>query len=291
MLELFGGADVLSLPRTSSNLVHGIYLTEADYDLVISKDTDIYDEETGERVLYFRKGNSPLPEFREIKDLLYSYPLGVDEASFNSDLPALTVGEFNVLIKGCHNIYRSKEEIFKELRDNPEPSHRLWDFNQYDPDRFLKYLENDLPDEWSPEWPEFFKNYKRHHLLSTGWRSYRRYLLLNDQDFKSCGILSDFREFVDKFYSPDEPLSLGFNYNYRLFNHVDGYLGTNTVITVSENRSKNWLGSELVFPEYRVAFDIREGDTLVSNTGKLLHGNTLKRGFGERISLVVFPGI
>ena len=48
--------------------------------------------------------------------------------------------------------------------------------------------------------------------------------------------------------------------------------------------------SNIVFPEYSVGFDVREGDILFSQSHKLWHGNTkiIEQGSGKRISVVTY---
>lgn len=85
--------------------------------------------------------------------------------------------------------------------------------------------------------------------------------------------------------------SITLNFNFRTAFHLDknnlkGGLAALTVISRGE-----YKGHYLVFPQLKLAFDVRDGDLIISDTQTLLHGNTemvRETKDAERISLVFY---
>jgi hypothetical protein len=85
--------------------------------------------------------------------------------------------------------------------------------------------------------------------------------------------------------------SITLNFNFRTAYHVDknnlnGGMAVLSVITQGE-----YDGHYLVFPELKLAFDVRDGDVIIGDTQALLHGNTPMEKLtenAERISLVFY---
>ena len=85
--------------------------------------------------------------------------------------------------------------------------------------------------------------------------------------------------------------SITLNFNFRTAYHVDknnlhGGLAVLSVITQGD-----YTGHYLVFPEVRLAFNLRDGDFIVGDTQTLLHGNTPMEKLSndaERVSLVFY---
>jgi hypothetical protein len=85
--------------------------------------------------------------------------------------------------------------------------------------------------------------------------------------------------------------SITLNFNFRTAYHVDknNLHGGMAVLTVMTKGS--YEGHYLVFPEVRLAFNLRDGDFIVGDTQTLLHGNTpMKKesADAERISMVFY---
>lgn len=78
------------------------------------------------------------------------------------------------------------------------------------------------------------------------------------------------------------------NWNFRLASHFDGRNFDGGFATLTVFEKGEFGGHYLVFPEIRLAFNLREGDAISADTSTLLHGNTAKTGEGERVSLVFF---
>lgn len=82
------------------------------------------------------------------------------------------------------------------------------------------------------------------------------------------------------------------NKTFRTAAHYDAgdlHTGLSNLLVLSNNG--NYTGGYLVFPEYRVAVNVRPGDLLLVNNHEVLHGNTpivLGDEDAERISLVCY---
>jgi hypothetical protein len=64
--------------------------------------------------------------------------------------------------------------------------------------------------------------------------------------------------------------------------------GMSNLLTLGDGE---YTGGYLIFPEYRVAVDVRPGDLLLVNNHEIIHGNTeIKLNFpeAERVSLVCY---
>lgn len=82
------------------------------------------------------------------------------------------------------------------------------------------------------------------------------------------------------------------NKNFRTAAHLDAgdYADGLSNLLVLTNNGK-YKGGYLVFPEYRIAVDVRPGDLLLVNNHEVIHGNTpieLEQEDAERISLVCY---
>ena len=106
------------------------------------------------------------------------------------------------------------------------------------------------------------------------------------------------------FLMGDSPYStLTLNYDFRTASHIDrGDLKNSlSTLTILEEIPNNYSGSYLGLPEYKIAFDVRDGDTLIfdaheyhSNTemkvlsDKLPIDDLTGNPFGGRISVVAY---
>jgi hypothetical protein len=85
--------------------------------------------------------------------------------------------------------------------------------------------------------------------------------------------------------------SITLNFSFQTAFHLDknnlkGSLAALTVFTKG-----SYGGHFLVFPQLRLAFDVRDGDLIIADTQRLLHGNTEMEKYSEdaeRISLVFY---
>jgi len=101
--------------------------------------------------------------------------------------------------------------------------------------------------------------------------------------------------------SPYSTLTL--NYDFRCAAHIDkgDLIGSRSTITILEELPNNYEGCYLGFPEYKIALDLRDGDTLIFDaheyhcntemkvlTNKLPIDELTKNHFGGRISIVAY---
>ena len=96
-----------------------------------------------------------------------------------------------------------------------------------------------------------------------------------------------------EFLVPETPFTtITVNKTFRTAAHYDaGDLdsGLSNLLVLSNNG--NYTGGYLVFPEYRVAVNVRPGDLLLVNNHEVMHGNTpivLGDDQAERVSLVCY---
>ena len=62
------------------------------------------------------------------------------------------------------------------------------------------------------------------------------------------------------------------NYNFQVAYHRDGNNAKNAVAAIAVMGSGDWSGGEFVFPELRLGFNVRQGDILIGDNQKLIHG-------------------
>lgn len=85
--------------------------------------------------------------------------------------------------------------------------------------------------------------------------------------------------------------SITLNYNFRTAFHVDKNNIKGGLAALTAMTRGNYEGHHLVFPEVRLAFDIRDGDVIIADTQNLLHGNTDMNKLSddaERVSMVFY---
>lgn len=81
------------------------------------------------------------------------------------------------------------------------------------------------------------------------------------------------------------------NYQYRTAYHHDGNNFQNGVGVLTALTRGKYSGHYLVFPEVRLAFDLKDGDFIAGDTQSMIHGNTAmvkETEDAQRISLVFY---
>lgn len=95
-----------------------------------------------------------------------------------------------------------------------------------------------------------------------------------------------------RFVVPDTVFTtITVNKSFRTAAHRDAGDFTEGVSNLLVIGSGDYTGGYLVFPEYRIAVNVRPGDLLLVNNHEIIHGNTeikLDRPDAERISLVCY---
>ena len=317
----------------------GYFLDSSSYDRVIDFDCEVYDEETGQKIVDFRKG-----ALSGIEDKHFDVFKKVAKTSRNGNRGLasgreyewtmgsrhrLPTGVKNVIEKGKNKKgWNSFSEIEKALAEGTDPSNFFWlarNYEDRDWEGFLEIVKAADPTEWQ----QLFKDYRQRFVdpqaranlcYSNVFGAFGRtgrnpYCSLSKATLNLEEEYSDFQPlydqvgriseeaFPDKYelmktgLSETDPLftlfgtgftSITVNWNFRLASHFDGrnFPGGFATLTVFERG--DFEGHLLVFPELRLAFNLRQGDTISADTCLLLHGNTAKTGDGERVSLVFF---
>lgn len=124
--------------------------------------------------------------------------------------------------------------------------------------------------------------------LQTLDEAFRHYLPWRWNNQKNASKLIDQRYLV-----PETVFTtITVNKSFRTAAHLDaGDLDTGLSNLLVLSNNGNYKGGYLVFPEYRVAVNVRPGDLLLVNNHEIIHGNTpieLLCEEAERISLVCY---
>ena len=82
--------------------------------------------------------------------------------------------------------------------------------------------------------------------------------------------------------SPYSTLTL--NYDFRTASHIDkgDLIGSRSTITIFEEIPNNYEGCYLGFPEYKIAVDLKDGDTLIFDAHEY-HANTEMRVLTDKL--------
>lgn len=98
---------------------------------------------------------------------------------------------------------------------------------------------------------------------------------------KNVADLSPSYLFTDSIYS-----TMTLNYDFRTACHKDSgdLIGGLSTLTIFEDEKENYSGFYLGLPEYKIAFDIREGDTLIFNAHEF-HANTDFKVLSEKLPI------
>jgi hypothetical protein len=224
--------------------------------------------------------------------------------------------------------FNSFEEFQECLNSGNDPSPYVWlarAYKEMDWDAFVSRIQGTPVDTWQEQFKEFFTVYvdaqRRANpcfsrvlgaFARTGRNPYCRLsnaTLCNAQGYEyfhplyqevsrlseiafpeKAALVKEGLKGADPFYTLFNTMftCITVNWQFRTASHFDGrnYGGGFASLTVLGKG--DYQGSYLVFPELRVAFDLRQGDILSGDTSSLLHGNTERTGEGERVSLVFF---
>lgn len=120
-----------------------------------------------------------------------------------------------------------------------------------------------------------------------------------DQGFKSLfpETWSKVRSVISKVKEPLYSLfdtaftSITLNFNFQTAYHVDKNNLKEAMAVLTVISQGSYTGHYLVFPELKLAFDVRDGDFIIADTQNLIHGNTpmVKNSEdAERVSMVFY---
>ena len=267
----------------------GQFVTDDDYDVIITEDTDAYDAKTGQLLFKFRKKVIP-EETCAIAHSIYDdidekmpYSLTRNKAAGPPSLERWQAVRDDVVdiipvSATTGRLVLKNGKVNKTPYCNPVRSYTAgYNYWRYHGGKVLKTgFTKKYPEKWEESLPFFqaiYTHLKRelpevHNLHKTQCDKHRNYTI------------------------PGTNLTtVAINVNYDSSFHLDtgdlpdGY-STLTVLEVD-----GYKGGFLVFPRYRVAVDIREGDVLLNQSHKLYHGNspiTPTTPGGKRISFVTY---
>lgn len=226
------------------------------------------------------------------------------------------------------NSFSNFKEIENCLEQGQDPAPYLWLARSYDHldwDGFLLQIKNSPVDSWVQSFSEFFDEFvdaqKRANLcysnvigafsrtprnpycrlsaITSAYPEeyeyfsplYQKVSEISSLAFpEKADFVKEYLKKADPYYSLFRTMftSITVNWNFRTASHFDGRNFDGGFATLTALEKGEYSEHYLVFPEIRIAFDLRQGDTISADTCNLLHGNTEKVGEGERVSLVFF---
>lgn len=260
----------------------GLYMDEKNYDLLITSDADIFDEDTGEPLLRFRKGVIPVNYAKD------AY-LALREAATPTDNRGISAGKVDPskLPQGRPIGKRTKFRVYFKKEDgtlsntnyaNPVNSGIV---GYFDRNPRFPYCRQTAFNE--KKFQKFRKAYPLLKKLSdtfgelepTRYTAQMEMILKTSPDFVIKGTAFT---------------TVTVNKNWRTAVHKDAgdyEKGFGNLVVLQAGQ---YEGGYLVFPQYRVAVDVRSCDVLLMDVHQW-HGNTEmkgKEGEWERISLVAY---
>jgi hypothetical protein len=267
----------------------GQFVTDNDYDTVVTADTDAYDSKTGMLLFKFRKRVIPTEARRiahEVYDDVDTKMPPTNWRNYAAGPPDLKRWqEFRPDVKELIPVTATKAKIVladgtvrKTPLCNPVRSYTAgYNYWRWQGGKGLATgFTKKYPKEWEKSLP-FFQAIYAH---------FKRELPEVDK------LHRDQCDKHRKFCIPGTNLTtVAINVNYESSFHMDtgdlkdGF-STLTVLEVG-----GYDGGFLVFPRYRVAIDIRDGDVILNQSHKLYHGNapiTPTTKGGKRISFVTY---
>jgi hypothetical protein len=293
-LSVSTGVQILRLRRKLSSqsvrqTVEGEAPKDEDFDFLVLDDTDCYDDDTGHLLFKFRK-RAIYPHNIALAKSIFS---DIDEKMKDSKTRGSAAGKFvdksKFADKKIERIEasQSKGKGFivkngKRLRNpvsNPVKSYKsgmYFDrFKQQNLDWGFSKL---FPDEWKRSMPFFSNIAEKFESILPG--IFKKMKMRRITTAPEAQI------------SPSVPLStVSINVNFATAYHQDrgdfkSGFSTLTVVKLGEIE-----GGHLVFPEYKIAIKVDEGDLLLNQSHRLWHGNTpIVQGpnGGKRISFVTY---
>lgn len=250
--------------------------TELDYDRIITSNVDIIDTTEGKTIAAFRKRVISEKQYaRDFQEAIKNHARklqanrGVASGKIDPNKLASYARDNIVKINQFRATYKNKNSVvcktstsnqsqsgiigYYDKKDRNEiyasKPCRLTMFNKKYPEKFekcLPYLQ-ELSNKFSRVLPSKYKKCK-----------------------ERCDLTPD--------YSIDGTCftTVTVNYSFETALHYDrGDYGYACISVVKDKSNPNgYRGCLLVFPQYRVAFDIQEGDLLMADTHNIMHGNT-----------------
>jgi hypothetical protein len=245
--------------------------TDDHYDQVVDRDADVYDEETGKLLLRFRKGVIPDEHVRAAADAW----MDIDEREPPSVTRASAAGELNIeRLKEIHpravgyepagaykcHLKLDDGRVLKATVSNPVYSYLAgYGINRYLNQAVKNRLTNHFPERWHATFP-FWQSISATHKM-----------LVPDVHASQLARIQRHPKWI----IPGTAMSTStLNINYESHYHYDVgdfKSGFSTITVIERGR---YTGGLLVFPQYRIAVDVRTGDVGVKQSHLHMHGNT-----------------
>lgn len=278
------------LSKVQTKTTHeGQLVTDTDYDTIVSSSTDAYDADSGKLLFKFRKHEVPKDILKVAHDVYDDIdkklppsttrnkaagPVSLERwREFRNDIESLIpVTKYTAKLK------LKNGRILSHSYSNPVRSYTAgFNYWRYHGGKGLVTgFSKKYPEEWKRSLPLFGAVYgclKRelpdiHKLHAEQCDKHRKFTIPNTN-----------------------LTTVAINVNYESSFHLDnGDLpdGFSTLTVLEVGR---YIGGYLVFPRYRLAVDVREGDVILNQSHKLFHGNSpihpLTDG-SKRISFVTY---
>ena len=259
--------------------------TELDYDRVISTNADIIDVDAGKTIACFRSKVVRVGAERSARDFQEAVKnhakklhenRGVASGKLNYDKLAPHARDKLVDKKVFRATYRLKNgQVSKTSTTNQSQSNIIGFYDKKDRNDYLSTTPCRLT-MFNKKWPEKFEK-----CLPWLQQLSAKYKKILPGQYKIC---KDRCDLTPDYTIPETCFTtVTVNYSFETALHYDrGDFGYAMLSVVKDKSNPNeYTGCLLVFPQYRIAFDIQEGDMLVADTHNIMHGNTEFKPVGE----------
>jgi hypothetical protein len=245
----------------------GKYTTDRHFNMVIDHDADVYDADSGEVLVRFRKNVLTQKHVDDFYENIIKFAHNksgtrgtcsgskIKDVSVNKKIASNIIGYFD-----GYTIFQ--KHMFKELGIKPPSKVRLTRFTQSEPEKFEKCL---------PLIQDIDRMYKK---LAPKEYKYQR----------SCADQTAFK-IKDTAFS-----TVTTNLSYHTACHVDSSNLKGTLGNIVVIEKGKYSGGYTGYPQYKIAFDVRTGDFAIMDI-HTIHSNTpIKRltKDSERLSLVCY---
>ncbi len=266
----------------------GKLVSDEDYDSVVNGDTDVYDADNGQLLFKFRKRVIPEAS-RKLAHSVYDTidtkmppsmsrnkaagPVSLERwQAYRDDIDCLipvTATTAKIKLKNGH--------ILARIFSNPVRSYIAgYNYWRWKGTGLLTGFSKKYPNEWQRSVPFFadvYKCLKRempevHKIHEQRCNQHRKFTIANTN-----------------------LTTVAINVNYESSYHLDVGDLDNGFSTLTVLEVGQYDGGNLVFPRYRIAVNVREGDVILNQSHKIYHGNSpihCKTPGAKRISFVTY---
>ena len=270
------------------NTMAGLAPNAQVFNRILEEDCDCYDENTGELLFMFRKNVISATGIQSGKSTFSNIDTRMKESQSRGNAAGNivmkdkfknkdSIEEIVQLGNGKGRIVLKSGKALEKVVSNPVKSFKAGVYYDMYRKKNAKWgFSNSFPRDFQNALPLFYEVGELFELFLP-----KIYNLHKERDtlhLASC-------------LCSNTPLStVSINVNYETYYHKDRGDFSEGFSTLTVLQVGNYSGGYIVFPEYSVGFDVREGDILFSQSHKLWHGNTkiIEQGSGKRISVVTY---